>query len=54
MQKRIPALLLALALGGSLLATAAFAEEHTETAIPAEETQESGETLAEETLHRRL
>lgn len=50
MQKRIPALLLALALGGSLLATAAFAEEHTETAIPAEETQESGETLAEETL----
>ncbi len=38
MQKRIPALLLALALGGSLLATAAFAEESATTAGEAAET----------------
>ena len=40
MQKRIPALLLALALGGSLLATAAFAEESGATAGEAAETLE--------------
>ena len=50
MQKRILALLLVLALGCSLLATAAFAEENTEELAPLEETQESGETPAEETL----
>ena len=50
MQKRILALLLVLALGGSLLVTAAFAEEHTGAAVPAEEIQESGEAPAEETL----
>lgn len=50
MQKRILALLLVVALGCSLLATAAFAEENTEELAPLEETQESGETPAEETL----
>ena len=50
MQKRILALLLVLALGCSLLATAAFAEEDTETAAPVEETQATGEAPVEETL----
>ena len=50
MQKRILALLLVLALGCSLLATAAFAEEDTETAAPVEETREDGESPGEEAL----
>lgn len=50
MQKRILALLLVLALGCSLLATAAFAEENTEEAAPAAEARENSEVPAEETL----